>query len=344
MRWMLRGCALLLLPVVVGAQQPPGRSVPAREVPVPDTASPELQKAIGSPTAAEPAIPGTIAGWRELQRREDASWEKAATAVATRLGATIESVEVGGVACYRVTPMTVAPGKEKSLLLHVHGGSFVFGGGRGAAFEAVILAAAAAMPALSVDYRRPPDHPYPTPVDDVLSVWKALIRDRDPKTVVMGGSSAGGTLIMSALLRVRDTQLPMPAAAFLGTPGADLSKTGDTIYLNEGVDHVLPRYDGLLAEALKLYAGGRDMKDPAISPVYADLSGFPPTVLLTGTRDLLLSATARAHRKLRAAGVTSEMHVYEGMSHGDYLLASTAPESRDALEEVARFFDRYLMR
>ena len=136
----------------------------------------------------------------------------------------------------------------------------------------------------------------------------------------------------------------MPAATFLGTPGADLSKTGDTVYLNEEVDRVLGRYDGFLAATLKLYAGGKDLKDPAISPVYGDFAGFPPTVLLTGTRDMLLSATARTHRKLRAAGVTSELHVYEGMSHADYLLAYPAPETRDALTEVARFFDRHLTR
>lgn len=149
---------------------------------------------------------------------------------------------------------------------------------------------------------------------------------------------------MSALLRARQDQLPLPAAAFLGTPGADLSKTGDTVYLNEEVDRVLGRYDGLVYASIRQYAGDRDLKEPSISPVYADLTGFPPTVLVTGTRDMLLSATVRTHRKLRAAGVTTDLHVYEGMSHADYLLAYPAPESLDALREIGRFFDRHLAR
>jgi epsilon-lactone hydrolase len=94
----------------------------------------------------------------------------------------------------------------------------------------------------------------------------------------------------------------------------------------------------------KLYAAGRDLKDPLISPVYGDLAGLPPTILISGTRDLLLSATVRTHRKLRAAGVTAELHVYEGMSHADYLVSFPGPEARDALREIAQFFDRHLQR
>ena len=101
---------------------------------------------------------------------------------------------------------------------------------------------------------------------------------------------------------------------------------------------------GLAEEALKLYAGDRDMKDPFLSPVYGNLSGFPPTVLISGTRDLLLSNTVRAHRKLRAAGVTAELHVYEAQSHSTFLISFPAPESQDALREIAEFFARHLGR
>jgi acetyl esterase/lipase len=136
----------------------------------------------------------------------------------------------------------------------------------------------------------------------------------------------------------------MPAALFLGTPAADLTKTGDSVYLNAEVDNTLGRYEGRIEACLKLYANGRDLKEPLLSPVYGDLSGWPPTVLITGTRDLLLSPTVRTHRKLRAAGVAAELHVYEGQSHADYLTAFPAPEARDALKEVASFFDRHWRR
>jgi acetyl esterase/lipase len=245
------------------------------------------------------------------------------------------------VKCYRVTPREVAAGKENALIVHVHHGGFVYFGGLAATGEAVLLADTSKTRVLCVDYRRPPDHPFPAAPDDVLAVWKAVLKDHDPKTVVMAGTSAGGGLTMTTMLRCKADKLAMPAALFLGTPAADVSKTGDSVFLNAEVDHALGRYEGVEG-SLKLYAAGRDLKDPLISPIYGDLAGWPPTVLITGTRDLLLSATVRTHRKLRAAGVAAELHVYEGMAHADYLYP--CPESRDSLAEAAAFFDRHVKR
>jgi acetyl esterase/lipase len=158
------------------------------------------------------------------------------------------------------------------------------------------------------------------------------------------GTSAGGNLTMALGLKAKALGLPLPAALFIGTPGSDLSKTSDTLYTNAGVDNVLNEYDGFVAAALKLYAGKADLKSPLVSPVYGDLKGFPPSILISGTRDLLLSDTVRAHRALRAAGVVAELHVYEGQSHAQYLFGFNSPEGRDALGEVAAFFDRFLKR
>ena len=233
---------------------------------------------------------------------------------------------------------------ELRLLLHVHGGAFVFSAGLAATSEAVLLADACKMPVLSVDYRMPPDHPFPAESDDVLAVWKELVKLRDPKSVVMGGTSAGGGLVMTTMLRCKAEKLPMPAAIFVGTPAADLTKSGDSMFLNAEVDHVLGRYEGRIEACLKLYANGRDLKEPLLSPVYGDMAGWPPTILITGTRDLLLSATVNTHRKLRAAGVPAELHVYEGQSHANYLQSFPGPESRDALGEIAAFYERHLKR
>src|SRR5262249_27269801 len=151
-----------------------------------------------------------------------------------------------------------------------------------------------------------PDYPFPAAPDDLLAVWKAISAEHDPNKIAMAGTSAGGALIITAMVRVRDLDLPMPAALFIGTPATDLSKTGDSTYLNAEVDNALGRYEGRIEACLKLYAAGRDLKDPTLSPLYADLSGFPPTILISGTRDLLLSNTVRTHRKLRSAGVPAE--------------------------------------
>ena len=343
-RWLLALPVLALPLLALGQDTPPRLTVPAREVPVPSTVSPELQKRLAAPIPPLTAMPKTPDGWKKLQREADAKAEKVALAAATLLGAKVEPVEIAGVKCYRVTPRAVAQGKDKHLIVHVHGGAFVFNGGMAATGEAILLAHACKTPVLSIDYRMPPEHPFPAAPDDVLVVWKAVLKDHDAKAVVMAGTSAGGGLIMTTMHRCKENKLAMPAALFLGTPGADLSKTGDSVYVNAEVDHALGRYEGRIEACVKLYADGRDLKDPQVSPIYGDLSGWPPTILITGTRDLLLSATVRTHRKLRAAGVPAELHVYEGMSHADYLTAFPAPESRDSLAEIAAFFERHLKR
>jgi acetyl esterase/lipase len=98
------------------------------------------------------------------------------------------------------------------------------------------------------------------------------------------------------------------------------------------------------SDSALLYADGRDLKDPMLSPVYGDLKGFPPTILTSGTRDLFLSLTVRTHRKLRGAGVEADLPVFEGLSHAQYTINPDAPETREAFEEIARFFDRRMQR
>jgi acetyl esterase/lipase len=108
------------------------------------------------------------------------------------------------------------------------------------------------------------------------------------------------------------------------------------------LDNVLVSPDGFCDAGAKVYANGHDMKDPLLSPVYGDMKGFPPTILTSGTRDLLLSNTVRVYRKLRRAGVEAVLQVYEGMSHAHCIRDDTAPESKEAFEEIAAFFDKHL--
>jgi epsilon-lactone hydrolase len=342
-RWLSAATAAATMSILAfGLEPSPRLAVPAREVPVPPNASPELQKMLAGTVKKPVPMPTTTEGWKKLQVEVDASREKGAIALAEKLGAKVEPTEVAGVKCFRITPKTVAPENENRLLVHVHGGAFVFASGRAATTEGVYLADACKMRALSIDYRMPPDHPYPAAPDDVVAVWKALLKEHDPKSCAMGGSSAGGALVMTALLRCKAEKLPMPAATFVGTPASDLSKTGDSYFLNAEVDRSLGRYEGRLEECFKLYAAGHDLKEPLLSPVYGDLAGLPPTILMSGTRDLLLSCTLRSHRKFREGGVPAELHVFEGQCHADYL--SATPESREALAEIAAFFERHLRR
>jgi acetyl esterase/lipase len=108
------------------------------------------------------------------------------------------------------------------------------------------------------------------------------------------------------------------------------------------LDNVLVAYGVSCDKRAALYANGHDLKDPLLSPVYGDMHGFPPTILTTGTRDLLLSNTVRVHRKLRQAGVEAVLQVFEGQSHAQYMRDVNAPETKDAFGEIALFLDRYL--
>jgi acetyl esterase/lipase len=254
----------------------------------------------------------------------------------------IEKGEIGGVSVYEVTPAQIPPEHQDRLFFHVHGGAYVLGGGDNAVAEAVQVAAASGIRALSVDYRMPPEFPFPAAIDDTIAVYRETLQSYAPAAIAIGGTSTGGGLSLAAVHRMMQMDLPLPGAIYAGTPWSDLTKTSDSLFTNEGIDRVLVTYDGLLKGAAEIYAASTDMKDPLISPVYGEFTGFPPTILITGTRDLFLSDTARVHRKMRNAGVVADLHVFEGMSHAEYLFVLDSSESSETFSEVARFFNIHL--
>jgi acetyl esterase/lipase len=314
--------------------------VPARTVPVPTTVSPEMQGLIGAPLSGNwNTYPKTVDEWRKLSAP---SAGRGVQALRERFGVTSEAMTVNGVQAYMLTPKDIPAENRNRLLVHIHGGCYVLSGGEAGTSEGIYMAGFGRYKVLSVDYRRPPEHPYPAALDDSVAVWKGALKMADPKNMAIFGTSAGGALTLSTILRAKQERLPLPAAIAPGTPMSDLTKTGDSFYTNFMVDNVLVGSDGRCDAMAKLYANGHDLKDPMLSPVYGDMSGFPPALLTTGTRDLLLSNTVRVHRKLRQAGVVAELHVYEGQSHAHYMRSGTAPETKEAFEEIAKFFDRQL--
>jgi epsilon-lactone hydrolase len=137
------------------------------------------------------------------------------------------------------------------------------------------------------------------------------------------------------LLRARDAGLPMPAGLMLFSPLLDLSESGDSFQTNGGLS---PLTGEFLKQRIALYAGGADLTDPYLSPLFGDVTDFPPTLIVSGTRDLLLSDAARMHRKLRNAGIDAELHVWEAMSHGGF--GGAAPEDLEVGQEIRRFIGR----
>jgi acetyl esterase/lipase len=324
------------------APAPAPRQLPARTLPVPSTVSPEMQTLVGGPLSANwNEAPDTVEGWRALSAP---SAGRGLPALRERFGVKSEAMTVAGVNAFMVTPQVIPPENRDRLLVHVHGGCYVLSGGESGTTEAVYMAGFGHFKVLSIDYRRPPDSPYPAALDDAMAVWKAAVKMASPKNMAIFGTSAGGALTLSMILRAKKEGLPLPAAIAPGTPMSDLTGTGDSFATNFMVDNVLVGSDGRCDRMARLYANGHDLRDPMLSPVYGDMHGFPATILTTGTRDLLLSNTVRVHRKLRQAGVEAELHVYEGQSHAQYMRDANAPETKEAFEEIARFFDRHLGR
>lgn len=324
----------------------PAWTLQPRQVPVPAAASDALKQSIRSMPApkveAAPAPPSSNDAWRAMVKQTDGQWGAGIPAMLEQNQVQLKRDEIAGVSAHWLTPAQVTSANEQRLFIQLHGGAYVMGGGDASLGEAILIAARLSIPVLSIDYRMPPDHPFPAAVNDSVMVYQEIIKTQPPHAIAIGGSSAGGGLALATVHRLRELGQPVPAAVYAGTPWADLTQTGDTQFTLEGIDRILVQYDGLLSAAANLYAAGEDLRNPLLSPVYGDFAGFPPTILFTGTRDLFLSDTARTHRKLRAAGVEADLHVFEGVSHADYMVVPDSPESAEVYRELGAFVDRHL--
>ena len=335
--------ALLLFSPLAQAQTPAPRDVPAKSIPVPNDVSPELQAVIAQPLRSgwntPPATPEASAHFvKDLETALGSTTQPNAD----RLHVAIEASTVDGVKVYTLTPANIPPENRNRLLLHVHGGCYVLNPHLAALPEAIQVAAASQIKTISVDYRMPPEAYFPAALDDAMTVYKAAAAMVPPRNLGVFGSSAGGALTLEMMLRAKSAGLPLPGAIAPGTPMADATNVGDTFQTNALVDNVLVSPTGFCDAAAKFYAKGHDMADPMLSPIYGDLHNFPPAILTSGTRDLLLSNTVRTNQKLREAGVETRLQVFEGQSHAQFYRDDRIPEDRFAMAEIAAWFDKYL--
>lgn len=347
MRNLLIFCLQLLLPFAVWSLEQSASSVlhvAERNIPVPTAdVSPQIQTLIAAPYLPIYDVhPKNASEWKVLI--SEAAKEPLAQVPLwkAKMNVNVTEETIAGIKVYRIEPKQIPENNKNRLLVHVHGGGYVFGSGETGIGEAILLAGFGGFKILSIDYSMPPDYPYPAALDDVMAVWKEVVKTVNPQNMAIFGTSTGGGLTLAMILRARDEKLPLPAAIAPGTPWADLSATGDSYKANEWVDNILVTWSGWLGDAAKLYANGRDLKEPYLSPIYGDFHGFPPAILTSGTRDLFLSNTVRTHRKLRRAGVEAELNVYEGQSHAQYMDDPDAPEAKEAMTDIANFFDKHL--
>ena len=286
--------------------------------------------------------PSDAADWSAIQQGRAENMAAALASIRAKLGVSMESVSLGSVKAYLLTPAVMAEARRERLVFYLHGGGYVLGQGETGTLEAVLMAAYGGHRVLSVDYRLAPEAPFPAALDDAVAAWRSLTADVHPRRVAIAGISAGGGLALSLMLRIKAEGLPSPPALALGSPWSDMTRTGDSYETNEWLDNVLVSYDGYLSRAGRLYADGHDLLQPELSPIYGDFHGFPPTTLFSGTRDLFLSNTVRAHRKLREAHVPAELHVFDGLAHAQYALHPDAPATKQTYCEMGDFFDRHL--
>ena len=220
------------------------------------------------------------------------------------------------------------------ILINVHGGGFAIDAG--SLTENVPIAALSGIEVLAVRYRLAPEHPFPAAVDDALAVYRAMLEKHDPRDIGVYGTSAGAVIGPQLMMRLQAESLPLPGALGVFSGESDLVGTADSLKI-----FAKSAEGQLLIDCKWAYVGGADPKDPMLSPIFGDLSFFPPTLCLSSGRDVLLSGTVNLNRKLSDAGVHSELIVYDALPHAfwAYLLA---PESDDCFRRMSAFLVKHL--
>ena len=305
-----------------------------RVVPVPDTLSPEAQKAVSV------AMPDTPEPEDLAKRRAQASaWQiNGGEQMRKTYPVNLAEGKIADVPVRIVTPLMVPADKKDRVLLNLHGGGF--NADWGSEIESIPIANLTQTKVVAVLYSLAPEHQFPTAVNEVVAVYNELLKTYKPQNVGIYGTSAGAILTAEVAARLRQRNLPLPAALGIFSGSGDFSKLGDSrsMYALRGLSGPL---DPPAGKPDTSYSGATPLNDPVLSPIFADLKGFPPTLFLTSGRDLLLSSTVNLHRAFLNAGVDAQLIVYDGLWHA-YWNEWTLPESKEAHHRMADFFNQKL--
>jgi len=237
MRLMHAAGLALLLTAHTAVSQPTPRDLPARAIPVPATVSPEMQAIIAQPYGPIwNVVPKSPADWKAIVDKAAAPIITALPGLREQLGVSVQPTTIAGVKAFIVMPKEVPSANRDRVLVHVHGGYYVLAPGEAGTREAILLAGFGGFKVISVDYRMPPDFPYPAALDDAMAVYRAVLDTMPSRNVGIFGTSAGGGLTLAMVLRAKQERLPLPGAIAPGTPWSDMTKTGDSYFTNEMVD------------------------------------------------------------------------------------------------------------
>ena len=251
---------------------------------------------------------------------------------------TVTAAVLGGVPTAEITIDGIEP---RHTVLYFHGGVYVIGD----AFQAADLASQVGRrtraKVISVDYRLAPEHPYPAAVDDALAAYEALLDNgTNPSDIAFAGESAGGGLAVATLVNARDHGLPLPAAAFVMSPYADLTLAGATMETKRAADPLLSP-EALHARVTD-YTSGHDAALGLISPIFAELSGLPPLIIQAGTHEVLLDDAVRLARQAATADVAVTLDITPGVPHVFQAYYPILDEAAAALDRAGQLLSARL--
>jgi monoterpene epsilon-lactone hydrolase len=251
-------------------------------------------------------------------------------------GTRVESVNMEGVLAEWIRPPEA---DAERVLLYLHGGAYMLGSFTSHRDLVARLSTASGIQGLLIDYRLAPEHVFPAALDDALTAYRWLLANgTKPEHIVVGGDSAGGGLTLALLQLLRDKNVPMPAGAVLLSPWTDLVGTVESRTTRDAAD---PVFSGETINFLaRFYPGSEDAHNPLISPINADLHGFPPLYIDVGHDEVLLDDALQIADHARAANVPVELTVWDDMWHVFQLFASILPEGQQSLENMGRFIHR----
>jgi monoterpene epsilon-lactone hydrolase len=259
-------------------------------------------------------------------------------------GATLGSVYVDV-----ITPRGGISARNKDrVLINLHGGGFINGARLGGALESIPVASLGKIKVIAVDYRMAPEFKYPAASEDVAAVYRELLKSYKARNIGIYGCSAGGFLTAEATAWIAKEHLPTPGAIGIFCASADGWSAGDSGVLAQLLVGVPPSQESLRPPHPSVrnreYFSAANFNDPLVAPIRSNavLARFPPTLIITSTRDMALSSAAYTHTQLVKLGVDAELHVWEGMAHGFFTMEPDLPETREVWDVVTRFFDKHL--
>src|SRR5215203_4224205 len=251
---------------------------------------------------------------------------------------TVTAAELGGVPTAEITVDGIEP---RHVVLYFHAGVYVMGDASLAADLASQVGRRTHAKVISVDYRLAPEHPYPAAVDDALAAYENLLNNGiAPSDIAFAGESAGGGLAVATLVNARDHGLPLPAAAFVMSPYADLTLAGTTIEIKREVDPLMSRE--ALQSAVTAYTAGQDAALGLISPIFADLSGLPPLIIQAGTHEVLLDDAIRLAQQAATADVEVTLDITPRVPHVFQAYYPILDEAAAALDRAGQLLSAHL--